>query len=92
LGSTPTPALPRKRERERTVVAGISKLPLQPGRRRKLFGAVPFRHVDDGLHRRGEFVDVAHIGKVSPGYAAERLRCDAIEQDDAEIADGVTSL
>src|SRR5260370_38169000 len=54
--------------------------------RRQLFGAVPLRHVDHRLHRSGEFVDVAHIGKIPLRYTAQRLRCDAVEQDQAEIA------
>src|SRR5260370_22562780 len=62
------------------------KLPPRPRRRRQLFGPVSLRQVDDGLHRSGEFVDVTHFGKISLRYAAERFRCDAIEQDDAEIA------
>ena len=51
-----------------------------------MFGSVSLRQVDDGLHRSGEFVDVTHFGEISLRYAAERLRCDAIEQDEAEIA------
>src|SRR5216684_2853236 len=68
------------------VLQDKSNLTPRPRRRRQLFGSVSLRQVDDGLHRSGEFVDVTHIGKISLRYAAERLRCDAIEQDDAEIA------
>src|ERR1700737_1283516 len=53
---------------------------------RKLFGPVPLRHVDDGLHRRGEFVKKTHFGKIPLRYATKRLRCDPVEQDYAEIA------
>src|SRR6202047_1637157 len=64
----------------------LDKLPPRPRRRRQLFGSVSLRQVDDGVHRSGEFVDVTHFGEISLRYAAERLRCDAIEQDEAEIA------
>src|ERR1700716_1911196 len=47
-------------------------------RRGKLFGPVPLGHVDDGLHRCREFVNVTHIGKVPLRYATKRLRCDAV--------------
>src|SRR5258708_885463 len=62
------------------------RLPVRLHRRGELFGPVPFRHVDDGLHRSGEFIHITHIGKIPLRYASKCLRCDAIEQDYAEIA------
>src|SRR3984893_3626674 len=61
-------------------------LPHRPHRRRELLGAIAFVHVDDGLHRRDQLVDVAHLGEIALRGAAERFRGDAVEQDDAEIA------
>ena len=57
-------------------------------RRRQLLGAVALGHVDDGFHRRGEFIDVADIGEEPLGGTAQRFRRDAVEQNQAEIAVG----
>src|ERR1700680_5094898 len=76
-------AIARPRNDERWI--SLRKLTPLRGRR-KLLGSVAFGHVDDRLHRRGEFVDIAHIGKIPLRYPPERPRRDAIEQDDAEIA------
>src|SRR5690349_24784631 len=65
-----------------------SALARRPHRRGELLGAVALVHVDDSVHRRGELVDVADIGEIALCRAAERLRRDAIEQDQAEIAVG----
>ena len=46
---------------------------------------VALGHVDDGDHRRGEFVDVADVGEVALGRTAECFRRDAVEQDEPEI-------
>src|SRR5205085_11724865 len=57
-----------------------------PGGRRDLLGAVPLGHVNNGLHWRGQLVDVTDIGEVALRYAAKRLGRHAIEQDQTEIA------
>src|SRR5206468_6417477 len=56
-------------------------------RRRQLFGAIALRHVDHGLHRRGEFVDIAHLREIALRDAAERFRRDAVKQDEARSED-----
>ena len=65
-----------------------SRLARRAHRRGDLLGAVALVHVDDGLHRRRELVDVADVGEVALGGSAERFRRDAVEQDQAEIAVG----
>ena len=78
--------LTRSLPRSLPPLAGEVKRPrLTAHRRGKLSGAVALVHVDDGFHRRDELVDVADVGEVALGGAAQRLRRDAVEQDQAEI-------
>src|SRR5256885_6653474 len=53
---------------------------------RDLLGAVALGHVDNGLHWRGQLVDITDIGEVTLRYPAKRLGRHAIEQDQTEIA------
>src|SRR5450631_2866742 len=57
-----------------------------PDRSRKLFGAVALGHVDDSLHRRNQFVDVADIGKIALRCPAQGFRRDTVEQNKPKIA------
>src|SRR6266576_2786601 len=70
---------PAMTKRDFTLAAGLEL-------RGELFGPVPFRHVDNSLHRSDEFVNITHVGKIPLRCAPQRLRCDTIEQDQAEIA------
>src|SRR6202035_5939306 len=67
-----------------------SPVPARSDRRthrgRDSFGAVAFAHVDHGYHRRGQLIDIADIGEIALRGATQRLRRDAVEQDEAEIA------
>src|SRR5437773_8818401 len=60
-------------------------LPHRPHRCGNLLRPVALIHVDDGFHRRGEFVDVTHFGEIALRGAAHRFRRYAVEQDEAEI-------
>src|ERR1700728_2222235 len=60
--------------RMRHCTSGL-RLPRCLGQGRQLFGPIPLRHVDDGLHRSGQFVDITHVGKIAlRGAACRRFR------------------
>src|ERR1700687_3804733 len=54
-------------------------------RRRYLLGSVSLGQVDHGVHRRGEFVDVADVGEIPLPCDAEALRRHAFERVQSDI-------
>src|SRR5450631_296602 len=68
----------------------ISPVPARSDRRthrsRDSLGTAALGHVDHGIHRRGQLIDITEICEIALRGATQRLRRDAVEQDEAEIA------